>query len=70
MSDKQINEEACRDIKAAIAFYEKRGYDWLSIIGFLSATALGLWPIRRRNPKLCWRAEKISAADSRERPAP
>ena len=32
------------DIKAAIAFYEKRGWDWLPLIAYLSAKAFGSWP--------------------------
>lgn len=36
------------EIKAAIAFYEARGWDWLPVVAFLSARATGMWPPRRK----------------------
>lgn len=32
------------EIRQAIAFYESRGWNWLSIVSFLSAKAIGHWP--------------------------
>jgi hypothetical protein len=32
------------DIKACIAYYEERGLDWLSAVGFIAAQALGVLP--------------------------
>lgn len=32
------------EIKALIAFYEARGWDWLMAVAFLSARAVGIWP--------------------------
>lgn len=46
---------AADDIKSAIAFYEARGWDWLSVVAYLSARAVGMWPLPRgwyyRKPK-------------------
>jgi hypothetical protein len=36
--------ETQAEIKAAIAFYEKRGWDWLSVVAFMSSRAVGTWP--------------------------
>lgn len=33
------------DIKAAIEFYEARGWDWLMVVSYLSAKATGHWPL-------------------------
>jgi hypothetical protein len=32
------------EIKAAIRFYERRGWDWLPLVAYLSAKASGNWP--------------------------
>lgn len=32
------------EIKAAIRFYEKRGWGWLDVVAFISARALGTLP--------------------------
>jgi hypothetical protein len=39
------------DIKAIIAFYEARGWDWSSVVCFIAMRAEGLWPtpIQRRS---------------------
>jgi len=42
---------ACLEIKEAIIWYEKHGYDWLSVVGYLSAKANGMgppWIVRSR----------------------
>lgn len=42
---------ACLEIKEAIIWYEKHGYDWLSVVGYLSAKANGFgppWIVRTR----------------------
>lgn len=41
--------EAHQDIKAAIRFYEALGWDWMSVVAFMSAKELGMLP--RRQPK-------------------
>lgn len=32
------------EILAAIKFYEQRGWDWLDVVAFLSAKAVGMLP--------------------------
>ncbi len=42
---------ACLEIKETIIWYEKHGYDWLSVVGYLSAKANGFgppWVVRTR----------------------
>jgi hypothetical protein len=39
-----MNETACAEIRSAIIFYEKRGWDWLMLVSYLSAKATGHWP--------------------------
>lgn len=41
-----MTSEAAIEIKAAIRFYEKRGWDWISVVAYLSAKANGDWPPR------------------------
>lgn len=36
--------EAAEEIKRVIAFYEVNGWDWSSIVCFLSMQQNGLWP--------------------------
>ncbi len=34
-----------RDIRAAMAFYDQRGWDWTSVVGYLAAGELGCLPM-------------------------
>jgi hypothetical protein len=36
------------EILQAINFYNARGWSWVTVVGYLSAKANGLWPPKRR----------------------
>lgn len=36
------DDQAQKEIREAIAFYEKRGWNWVSVAGFLSTNHLGV----------------------------
>lgn len=41
---KDVGDVDARDeIRAAIIFYEKRGWCWLNVVAFISAQATGHW---------------------------
>lgn len=49
--------EAEEEVLAAIRYYEARGWDWLEVVAFISARALGTLPadvLRSRRDPL-WR---------------
>lgn len=55
-----MTAEQKEDVKAAIRYYERRGWDWSSVVGFLCAKYDGYleriihpWPVRTygRSPK-------------------
>lgn len=38
-------DEVMDEIRAAIAYYDTRGWDWTDVVAFLSAKAVGMWPL-------------------------
>ena len=50
--------DAQDEIKRAIAFYEARGWEWLSVVAYLSACAVGTWPPPKRETKRGGRPRK------------
>ena len=32
------------EIREAIAFYDKRGWNWLSVVAYMASSAAGYWP--------------------------
>ncbi len=58
------------EIKEAIIWYEKHGYDWLSVVGYLSAKAIGFGPPWIVRTRIGVAMRKPTQNDQAQRPGP
>lgn len=42
-----MSADAMNEIRACIAFYDKRGWDWTEVVAYLASTSCGAWPLAK-----------------------